>query len=84
MNRVSKNVLLSELRRMLGDLFAEHNRGAAGLRLARAHGYLDGYMRGLVDAGVMSPDELLGVVSEQRSRVNGAASSELSLSLIHI
>jgi hypothetical protein len=78
MNRVSKNLLVGELTRMLGDLFAEHNRGASGTRLARAHGYLDGYMRGLVDAGLLTPLELLGLVNAQRQQVNGPAAGALS------
>lgn len=78
MSRVSKNQLLVELNRMLGDLFTEHNRGASGTRLARAHGYLDGYMRGLVDAGVLSSRELLSLVDQQRRLVNGPAKAQLA------
>jgi hypothetical protein len=73
----SKNELLAEVRRMLQELFLEHQRGASGLRWTRTHGYLDGYMRGLVDSGAVSHRELLTLVGEQRSRTSGPALGEL-------
>ena len=78
MSRVSKSRLVGELSRMLEDLFTEHKRGAAGSRLARAHGYLDCYMRGLIDAGILTPAELLLVVSDERRRVDGPAAASVT------
>lgn len=69
--------LLSEVRRMLQDLFLDHQRGVSAARWTRSHAYLDGYMRGLVDAGAASHRQLLELVREQRSRVAGPAAGQL-------
>ncbi len=73
MNKMSKNELLGELRQMLSELFRQHRDGAAGTRLARAHGYVDGYMRSAVASGLVTQRELLALVSEQRKQVLGPA-----------
>ncbi|HEX2730667.1 MAG TPA: hypothetical protein VHM70_03650 [Polyangiaceae bacterium] len=78
MQRVNKSQFVSEIKRMLADLFGEHGRGASGVRLARAHGYLDGYMRGLADAGVLTQRELLQLVSRERTQAAGPASAKLA------
>ncbi len=69
--------LLAELTRMLRDLFEEHERGAAGVDLARAHGYLDGYMQSLMDSGLFERAELLSLVGKERTHVRGRAVEEL-------
>ena len=63
---------LEELKRMLHDVFEARAEGANYSRLARAHGYVDGYMRALLDAGLVDQDELLRVVSETRAEIAGA------------
>ncbi len=68
-----KAELISELRSMLSDVFTAKERGEAYGRLARAHGYVDGYMRALLDLGVTSKDELLEVVNAERERSSGPA-----------
>jgi hypothetical protein len=65
--------VISGLRTMLRDMLAASAAGAAGARLARAHGYVDGYMRALLDLGAASRSELLGIVASERERVNGPA-----------
>lgn len=65
--------MLDELTEMLRDLFAQRSRGVPMSRLARAHGYVDGYMRMMLDAGVATKGELLGIVAEQRSLSDGPA-----------
>ena len=47
--------------------------GAAYAKLARAHGYADGYMRALLDAGLVEKRELLKVVGAERRRFVDAA-----------
>jgi len=59
---------IDELRRLLHDVFVATEQGVAQPRLARAHGYADGYMKGLLQAGVLTQRELLGIVSEARVR----------------
>ena len=58
---------------MLRDMLTASASGAAGSRLARAHGYVDGYMRALLDLGAATRTELLEVVAEERVRQNGPA-----------
>lgn len=50
------------------------DRGAAGPKLARAQGFVDGYMRALLDAKLATQRELLAVVAEERSNINGPPS----------
>ena len=68
-----KAEVISELRTMLADVFAAKEKGEAYGRLARAHGYVDGYMRALLDIGFVSKAELLEIVNEERDRASGPA-----------
>jgi hypothetical protein len=43
----------------------------APARLARAHGYTDGFMKALLQTGLATQRELLNIVSEERERVGG-------------
>lgn len=74
----AKADMLNELRAMLHDVFVAKTGGVAYQRLARAHGYVDGYMRALLETGVCSKEELLDVVAQERSRVDGPATAEVS------
>lgn len=73
-----KAEVLSELRTMLADVFAAKAQGEAYGRLARAHGYVDGYMRALLDTGVAQKDELLEIVNGERERASGPAMRPLA------
>jgi hypothetical protein len=68
-----KTEVISELRSMLADVFTAKERGEAYGRLARAHGYVDGYMRALLDLGFTTKDELLEMVNSERERSSGPA-----------
>lgn len=68
---------LGELRRMLQEQFAATARGGLHVNIARACGHTDGYMRGLLDAGLASQRELLAVVAEERARAAGPATRVL-------
>ena len=74
----AKTKLLENLRMMLRDVFELRTQGVAYARLARAHGYIDGYMRVLLETGLATRPELLEVVSEERARSMGPATVELS------
>ena len=65
--------VISGLRTMLRGMLAASTTGAAGARLARAHGYVDGYMRALLDLGAATKSELLEVVASERERQHGPA-----------
>ncbi len=69
----SRDQVLVELRRMLHDLFVATEQGVAQPRLARAHGYADGYMKAMLQAGIVNQRELLTIVAEERGRVAGPA-----------
>ena len=56
------------LRGMLRDTLQARFEGGRYADLARAHGYADGYMRALLDAGVLDQGELLQLVSRERRR----------------
>ncbi len=74
---VTKTQMLDELKTMLRDVFAARAAGTSHPRMARAHGYVDGYMRVLLDTGLASKQELLELVAEQRAAVSGPATAEL-------
>jgi hypothetical protein len=65
--------VISDLRNMLADVFMAKERGEAYGRLARAHGYVDGYMRALLELGFTTKDELLDIVNAERERSSGPA-----------
>jgi hypothetical protein len=69
----SKAEVVAELRSMLADVFAAKASGEAYGRLARAHGYVDGFMRALLDMGIVTKAELLDVVNAERERSSGPA-----------
>jgi hypothetical protein len=69
----TKSEMLSELKLMLNDLLAARTKGASYPRGLRAHGYVDGYMRALLDAGIVTRQELLAAVAEERLLVHGPA-----------
>jgi hypothetical protein len=74
----SKAEVLAELRGMLHDLFAARADGVHTLRMARTQGYVDGYMRALLESGHATKAELLEMVALERARVSGPATRELA------
>jgi len=75
--RSSKADMLAELRRLLHDVFVAHTEGSNGNRLSRSHGYVDGYMRALLETGGVTKQELLELVATERARVSGPATREV-------
>lgn len=65
---MKKDELIRVLRGLLQDVLKARFAGAAHARLARAHGYADGYMRALLDTGIVTRENMLQVVSEERTR----------------
>ena len=55
------------------DLFVARASGEVYPRLARAHGYVDGFMRVMLDTGMVTKKELLELVSQERERASGPA-----------
>ena len=73
----NKSELLGDLRGMLRDVFAATAAGQVHARVARAHGYVDGYMRALLETGTVTRKELLEVVAGEREHVSGPAIREV-------
>jgi len=69
----TKSEVVAELRSMLADVFTAKASGEAYGRLARAHGYVDGYMRALLELGIVTKAELVDVVNAERERSSGPA-----------
>ncbi len=69
----SKSDLLGDLTKMVGDSILDRRRGAAQARLTRLQGRIDGYMCALLDAGIVTRDELLALVSRERAKWDGPA-----------
>jgi hypothetical protein len=69
----TRSEVLADLKTMLRDMLTASAGGAGGARLARAHGYVDGYMRALLDLGIATRNELLELVATERERLNGPA-----------
>ena len=74
----TKAEMLSELKVMLVDVLDAKTKGASYPRLARAHGYVDGYMKAMLQAGIATKKELLTLVAEERTALHGPAVAEIA------
>lgn len=63
-----KPELVTVLRSLLIDVFTAQYEGASHQKLARAFGYADGFMRAVLEAGIVTKHELLEIVQEERRR----------------
>ncbi len=63
-----KPEIVQVLRSLLIDVFTAQYEGANHQKLARAFGYADGYMRAVLEAGIVTRQELLDIVHEERRR----------------
>lgn len=77
LSSTDKDRLLSSLRSLLEANFEERRRGTYGTPFAHGQGYADGYMRCLLEAGLVSSAELLTIVQEARRHHGGPATAEL-------
>jgi hypothetical protein len=74
---LSKTEVLRDLETMLKDVLTATGAGRSYARMARAHGYVDGFMRGLLDSGFASKEELLELVARERTRASGPATDQV-------
>lgn len=72
--------LLENLRGMVRDMLKLRTDGGAYAKLARAHGYVDGYMRVLLEAGIADHKSLLALVAEERRKHDGPATTAVRTS----
>jgi len=75
----SKTELLDNLRGMVRDMMRLRSEGGAYAKLARAHGYVDGYMRVLLETGIADSKTLLGLVADERRNFDGPSTREVRL-----
>jgi hypothetical protein len=73
-----KQELLENLRGMVRDMLRLRSEGGAYAKLARAHGYVDGYMRVLLETGIADSKTLLGLVSDERRKFDGPSTREVA------
>jgi hypothetical protein len=66
---MGKQDFLMRVRDLVLDVTRARFEGSAHAKLMRAHGYADGYMRALLDAGLVDKGALLTVVGEARRAV---------------
>ena len=66
---MTKEELLEQVCELVRQVTAVRFEGAAYAKLARVHGYADGYMRALLDAGLVERDALLDAVAKARLEV---------------
>jgi hypothetical protein len=69
----TKAEVLTDLRAMIRDVVNADASGGIRARMARAHGYVDGYMRALLELDVVTRAELLDLVARERERAAGPA-----------
>ena len=74
----SKTELLQNLRGMVRDMLKLRSEGGAYAKLARAHGYVDGYMRVLLETEIAGHKELLALVADERRQFDGPSIKELT------
>lgn len=72
-----KEELLENLRSMVRDMLRLRSEGGAYAKLARAHGYVDGYMRVLLEAGIADHKGLLALVADERRKAEGPSTREV-------
>lgn len=74
---MERRQLLENVRELMQDALRARFSGGAYNELGRAHGYADGYMRALMDAGLVDRQSLLELVGEERRRFVGDDRREL-------
>lgn len=77
----SNHELLDNLRGLVRDMLRLRSEGGAYAKLARAQGFVDGYMRVLLEAGIADHKTLLALVSDERRSSDGPATSAVAAEL---
>jgi hypothetical protein len=65
--------LTTEVRKLLRAAFEARYRGELHVHKVRAHAYADGYMRALLDAGLLDQQESLRLVADARAELAAAS-----------
>lgn len=73
----SQAELHTVLKSLLRDSMRLHSEGAPGSRLGQADGYVDGFIRALVEAGLSDHATILSVIRDTRREFAGPATRVL-------
>jgi hypothetical protein len=65
------------LKSLLRDSMRLHAEGAVGARLGQADGYVDGFIRALVESGLSDHATILSLVRDVRREIAGPATGAL-------
>jgi hypothetical protein len=65
--------LVRTLKELVLETCRMRNEGVAYAKLAHCQGYADGYMKLLVDSGILTQSQLLDIVIDVRRGVDGPA-----------
>ena len=65
--------MLETLRGLVRDALRMRSEGSSYARLSRASGLIDGYMRVLLESGLVEARELLQIVARERAAHDGPA-----------
>lgn len=74
----SESQLHEILKSLLRESMRLHADGASGARLGRADGYVDGFVRALVESGLSDQASILAIVRGVRREAGGAATGEVA------
>jgi hypothetical protein len=74
--------LMTRMRGLLREAIELRHAGTLHAKKVQAQAYADGYMRALADSEQIGQDDLLRLVSEERSRCDGPATERSAGSLI--
>jgi len=77
MAKKNKREMLEDLARNAAGGLLLREQGVAYAKLARTHGYVDGYMRVLLETGMVTQKELLALVAATRTEALGPATREV-------
>ena len=73
-----KDRMIKTLRGLIQDTCRLRNQGSSYAKLAHSQGYADGYMRVMVDSGVIDTHELVELIRDVRRGVDGPATGVVS------
>lgn len=69
----SKLTLLNQVRTLIAESTQARFSGVSGFKAAKTTGYADGYMKAMLDMGLVSKAELLEAIGDARQGVVNAS-----------
>jgi hypothetical protein len=75
---MGREELLVELRFLVRRVIAARHGGDLQVHKVRAQAYLDGYTRALCDAGILTGEQALRLILDERAEASAAASARVA------